>query len=247
MRTLPGFSTNDILLAVTTIAFDIAGLELFLPLVTGGTIVLSTAEDARDPESLMTLIEKKKASVMQATPSTWKMMLACGWKNKEGLKILIGGEAIKEEIKDALTKIGKVYNVYGPTETTIWSASKKLEANEKVLIGKPIANTSIFIIDEQMHLVPVGAMGEICIGGVGLARGYLNRPELTAQKFISDPFDNIPGIEDLQNGRYGQAVCRWQFRMHGKDRRPGKNKGIRMNQAKLKIPWRLSRALRKQW
>jgi non-ribosomal peptide synthetase component F len=111
-----------------------------------------------------------------------------GWQNREQIKILIGGEAVKEEIKDALTTIGDVYNLYGPTETTIWSVCTKLSHSEKVFIGRPMANTSVYVVNELMEIVPVGVTGEICIGGAGLARGYLNRPDLTQQKFITNPF-----------------------------------------------------------
>lgn len=216
MRRFPGFSAADILLAVTTISFDIAGLEMFLPLITGGTIVLAGAGATRNGEALAKLMAEEKVTVMQATPSTWRMMLSAGWKNREGIRMLIGGEAVKEEIKDALTSIGEVYNLYGPTETTIWSLAKKLALTEKVSIGAPIANTLVYIVDEQMQLVPAGESGEICIGGAGLARGYLNRPDITSQKFISNPFSDLPGSRIYRTGDIGRMLPDGNFECLGR-------------------------------
>jgi non-ribosomal peptide synthetase component F len=127
---------------------------------------------------------------MQGTPSTWQLLLDADWRNKENIKMLVGGEALKEELKEELVSSGTTWNVYGPTETTIWSTVKKLEPNSKVSIGTPIANTSVVILDNSGNLSPVGVPGEICIGGDGVARGYLNREELTAEKFIANPFNN---------------------------------------------------------
>lgn len=182
------FTSSSSFLSVTTFSFDICYLEFYLPLITGGKLLIIPRETAIDGFRLASDIKSYHPTHMQATPATWLLLLDNHWENEENLTILIGGEAVKEDIKNKLTGIGNVYNVYGPTETTIWSSLKKLNRNERVSIGKPIANTSIFILSKDLQIAPVGVLGEICIAGVGLARGYLNRPELTAEKFINDPF-----------------------------------------------------------
>ncbi|HEY0055307.1 MAG TPA: amino acid adenylation domain-containing protein, partial [Pedobacter sp.] len=187
------FNAASTFLSVTTYSFDICYLELFVPLITGGRVIILPREVTVDGFSLAKSISHFRPTHMQATPSTWQLLLDTGWENQEDIKILIGGEAIKETIKDSLTAIGEVYNVYGPTETTIWSTIKKLSASEKVAIGKPIWNTQVYIIDSSQNLSPVGVPGEICIAGVGLARGYLNQPELTSLKFVSNPLTDGDG------------------------------------------------------
>lgn len=204
MELLINFNCHSGFLSVTTFSFDICYLEFFLPLINGARLFIIPREIAIDGFRLARAINAYKPSHLQATPATWQILLDAGWENKEDIKILIGGEEVKEEIKNALTKIGDVYNLYGPTETTIWSVSKKLSIHEKVLIGKPIANTSIYILGKQLELVPVGVIGEICIGGAGLSRGYLNRPDLTNQKFIPNPFNNFPGAVIYKSGDLGR-------------------------------------------
>ncbi len=198
------FTSTHAFLSVTTFSFDICYLEFFVPLINGGKLIIVSREVAIDGFRLAESISFYQPTHLQATPATWQLLLDAGWNNREEIKILIGGEAIKEEIKNALTKIGEVYNLYGPTETTIWSVAKKLAPNEKVLIGKPVANTSIYIVGKLMELVPVGVAGEICIGGAGLARGYLNRTDLTDQKFIDNPFSNVAGSRIYKTGDMGR-------------------------------------------
>ena len=195
----PGLSSEDALLAVTTISFDIAVLELFLPITVGARIVLTSREVAADATKLIELLVESDATLMQATPATWRMLLAAGWQGKENLKILCGGEAMPRTLADRLLeRSAAVWNMYGPTETTIWSAVERVEPKDApVLIGRAIANTKLYLIDTNSYqnngaieLVPVGVAGELLIGGVGLARGYLNRPKLTEEKFILDPFSD---------------------------------------------------------
>ena len=173
------------LLAITTFSFDIAYLELFMPLVAGGRVILADSETIRDGAALQDLIREKKPSHMQATPVYWKMLLDQGWRNEEGLTILSGGEAILDSLKDQLLSLSSkpVWNLYGPTETTIWSSVKRLKRKEKVNIGKPIANTDLYVIDQQGKICANGIPGELHIAGAGLARGYLNRPFLTKERF----------------------------------------------------------------
>ena len=163
-------------------------LGTFLPFVTGGSLNIVPKELTIDGHKLADYISKHEPTHLVGTPSTWQLLLEIKWDNKEGLKILIGGETVKEDIKDELTKIGDTFNMYGPTETTVWSTYKKQSLHEKVSIGKPIANTKIYILNSQQDLCPIGVPGEICISGKGLARGYFNRPELTAEKFVKNPF-----------------------------------------------------------
>ena len=199
-----GFTAGSSFLSVTTYSFDISYLELYVPLMHGSKLVIVSRETATDGYLLAAAISENRPTHIQGTPSTWQLLADAGWENRERVKMLIGGEAVKENIKEYLTKIGEVWNVYGPTETTIWSTVKKLAAGEKVTIGKPIANTSIYILTTGKALSPVGVPGEICIGGDGLARGYLNRPELTDEKFIKDPFSKAPDARLYKTGDLGR-------------------------------------------
>jgi amino acid adenylation domain-containing protein len=193
MQYQPGLTASDTLLAVTSISFDIAALELYLPLICGARLILLSREVAMDGEQLSQYLTHTGATVMQATPATWRMLLASGWVGSSQLKILCGGEALACDLaKQLLEKGTAVWNLYGPTETTIWSTVYQV-ANESlskslVSIGRPIANTEIYILDSYLQPVPIGVPGELHIGGVGLARGYLNRPDLTTEKFVSTNF-----------------------------------------------------------
>ncbi len=199
-----GFNGSSTMLSVTTYSFDICYLELYMPLINGGKLIIIPREVAMDGHGLADSIARYHPSHMQGTPATWQILLDGGWKNKEGIKILIGGEAVSEALKESLTKNSNVWNVYGPTETTIWSTIKKLEAGQKIVIGKPIANTSIYILNSRQNLVPVGVAGEICIAGDGLARGYLNRTELTKEKFVDDPFSEEADAKMYKTGDLGK-------------------------------------------
>ncbi|MBU0754709.1 MAG: amino acid adenylation domain-containing protein, partial [Planctomycetes bacterium] len=198
----PGIDLEDRLLALTTLSFDIAGLELFLPLLKGACVALVDRETAYDAVKLLQKMAEVDATIMQATPATWRMLLDAGWSGKSDLKVLCGGEALSRELADTLlARSRSVYNLYGPTETTVWSALWKVEPGPgTVLIGRPIANTEIFLLDEHLEPVPVGVPGELCIGGHGLAVGYLHRPELTAEKFIPHPFSRETGARIYKTG-----------------------------------------------
>lgn len=209
MRQQPGLTSQDVLLAVTTISFDIAALELYLPMTVGARIVLASREVASDAAQLLEILTTSGVTVMQATPATWRLLLATGWQGNKQLKILCGGEALTRELVNQLLEKGaSVWNMYGPTETTIWSIIYKVEhGNSLVPIGRPIANTQIYLLDQHLRrkedplkLVPIGESGEVYIGGVGLARGYLNRTELTDEKFIRNPFSNELGARLYKTG-----------------------------------------------
>jgi surfactin family lipopeptide synthetase A len=190
MAKRPGLAATDRLLAVTTLSFDIAGLEIYLPLIQGASVEIVSRELASDGNQLLAKLKASGATVMQATPATWRMLLDAGWTGDPRLRILIGGEAVSRKLADQLLdRSASVWNVYGPTETTIWSTLCQLQADTAVTIGRPIGNTQIFILDKMREPVPVGVAGELHIGGDGLALGYLKRPELTAEKFIAHPFN----------------------------------------------------------
>lgn len=188
----PGLSAEDTLLAITTLSFDIAALELFLPLMVGARVVVASRDVVVDGTALMETLARTRATVMQATPVTWRSLLAAGWQGNRHLKILCGGEALPQELaQQLLPKAASLWNLYGPTETTIWSSIYQIEPDEEAIsIGRPIANTQIYLLDQHLQPVPVGVPGELYIGGDGLARGYLNRPELTTERFIPHPFSD---------------------------------------------------------
>ena len=202
MRCKPGLAQGDTLLAVTTLSFDIAALELFLPLSVGARLVLASRETSTDPSRLAHTLDASGATVMQATPATWRMLLESGWGGSSQLRILCGGEALPRNLADQLLqRSAEVWNLYGPTETTIWSTVKRVRAGEgPVPIGQPIANTQVYILDSSFQPVPIGEPGQFYIGGDGLSWGYLNRPGLTAEKFIPDPFSGRPGARLYETG-----------------------------------------------
>jgi amino acid adenylation domain-containing protein len=197
MARRPGLGPGDVLLAVTTIAFDISVLELFLPLSRGARIELVDRETAADGLRLQERIAACGATVMQATPATWRVLLEAGWEGSPGLKALCGGEALPPDLaRELLARTRELWNVYGPTETTVWSAVHPVSPADAggarpVPLGGAIANTQIHLLGRFEHgfePAPPGAPGELCIGGEGLARGYLGRPDLTAERFVPDPF-----------------------------------------------------------
>ncbi|HSE97218.1 MAG TPA: amino acid adenylation domain-containing protein, partial [Blastocatellia bacterium] len=202
MQREPGLTESDILLSVTTISFDIAALEIFLPLISGATVVIVSREAASDGARLSEEIARSHATVLQATPATWRLLLAAGWRGDRQLRMLCGGEALPRDLAALLPERGAcLWNMYGPTETTIWSSVYRVRPeDERILIGRPIANTQIYLLDDELRPVPVGVQGELYIGGDGLARGYLHRPELTAEKFIPNPFDGAASNRIYRTG-----------------------------------------------
>lgn len=189
MREAPGFTEKDVLLGVTTVSFDIAGLELLLPLYVGATVCLSLQPG--DPVSLLRDLDRYRPTLMQATPATWKLLLAAGWQGDPRLKILCGGEALEPGLAESLlVRCDELWNMYGPTETTIWSAAFPVRhlGADSIPVGRPIRNTTFYVLDGSRQPVPQGVVGELWIGGEGLARGYLHRPDLTAERFVPCPW-----------------------------------------------------------
>lgn len=189
MAEKPGLTVQDRLLAVTTLSFDIAVLELYLPLLVGATTVIANKEAVTDGTALSELISRHNVTVMQATPSTWRLLNLSGWQGSDQFKVLCGGEAFPRDLAaDLLERAAEVWNMYGPTETTVWSTCYRISsADVPVLIGRPIANTQCYVLDEAMQQVPIGVPGELYIGGDGVTAGYLNREDLTSERFVADP------------------------------------------------------------
>jgi amino acid adenylation domain-containing protein len=187
MQREPGLAAGDVLLAVTTLSFDIAGLELWLPLSVGARIVLATRADALDGERLAALIEEHAVTLLQATPATWRILLDTSWSGRPQLKALVGGEALPPDLASSLVdRVGELWNMYGPTETTIWSTlTRVVDPSKAITIGRPIANTQCYVLTPDHAVCPIGVAGELCIGGEGVTRGYRNRPDLTADRFVN--------------------------------------------------------------
>ena len=206
MQAVPGLREDDRLLAVTTLSFDIAVLELFAPLLAGGTVVIATQAECIDGTALRRRLEQEGITVMQATPATWRLMLEAGWDGSPGFRALCGGEALPPDLAEALfARCDEVWNLYGPTETTVWSTCWRVAAREQgIAIGRPIDNTSVWIIDDHRQPCPIGVPGEIAIGGRGVALGYLGRHELTSERFIADPFSAAPGARLYRTGDRGR-------------------------------------------
>ncbi|MGC3981070.1 MAG: amino acid adenylation domain-containing protein [Steroidobacteraceae bacterium] len=212
MQHTPGITADDRLLSVTTVAFDIFGLELYLPLAAGAALYVVSTEVTTDGDRLQALMRDWQTSFMQATPATWKMLLETGWRGDSRLKVLCGGEAFPRELAQRLQQCaGSVWNMYGPTETTIWSTVQRVVSSDEPLvpIGDPIDETSIYILDQHRQLVPQGVAGEIWIGGLGVANGYFHRAELTAEKFCVDPFMAADKPQHARMYRTGDAG-RWR-------------------------------------
>ena len=206
MAKAPGLLPDDRLLAVTTLSFDIAVLELLLPLTIGARIVLANRDETVNGRALARLIDTHQINVMQATPSTWRMLIDAGWNPTASFKALVGGEALSPDLASALcARASEVWNMYGPTETTVWSTCWKVDPHAAAIsIGHPIANTRVYVLDEHRQPSPIGAPGEIYIAGDGVALGYLDRPELTSERFVTDPFDIAIGARMYRTGDRGR-------------------------------------------
>lgn len=222
------FKSTSSILSVTTISFDISYLELFAPLISGGKLILVSKEVTMDGFKLVDSISNFCPTHMQGTPATWQLLLDAGWKNREGLEMLVGGESVKESLKNQLTQMGIVYNLYGPTETTIWSTIKILKLESKVSIGKPIANTTVYIVNDLLQLCPLNVIGEICIAKQGLARGYLHLPELTEEKFIPNPFVSNNEEKMYRTGDLGRWLANGDIEYLGRKDDQVKIRGYRI-------------------
>jgi amino acid adenylation domain-containing protein len=238
MRSQLRYDASDTLLAITTITFDIAALELFLPLTAGASVVLASSEQRRDPVWIAQRLRLGDINVIQATPTTWRLILAHDPQALVGKKLLVGGEALLPDLATALSAVGaSVHNLYGPTETTVWSSVQSVERRNDetagyVGIGRPIANTQMLVLDAALRPVKENAVGELYIGGLGLARGYLNRPDLTAQSFIANPF-GPPGSRLYKTGDLARQNANGSFAFVGRTDRQIKIRGFRIEPGEI--------------
>jgi amino acid adenylation domain-containing protein len=228
----PGITADDTLLAVTTISFDIAALELYLPLSRGARVVIAESEETTDGFVLLLHLEQCGATLMQATPATWRLLLEAGFKASAGFKMLCGGEALPRELADRLlTGAGTLWNMYGPTETTIWSSCCRVSpGTSPITVGKPIANTQFYVLDRNDQPVPHGVSGQLHIAGDGLARGYHGRSELTSERFVKNPFG--PG-RMYRTGDLAKWLPDGQLQVHGRIDHQVKLRGFRIETGEI--------------
>jgi amino acid adenylation domain-containing protein len=226
MSASPGINEKDTLLAVVTLSFDIAGFEIFVPISNGATIVVAEDQDITDGRTLINMIEQYNITIIQATPTFWGVLLSNGWNGKKDLKALCGGEALPSNlVKKLYPRVEELWNMYGPTETTIWSTCFEItDPDAPIYIGKPIDNTGIYILDKNNKCLPIGIIGEVAIGGLGVSKGYNNRPDLTAEKFIR--FDNDQII--YKTGDQGRYLKDGNIELFGRNDNQVKIRGFRI-------------------
>ncbi|MBM7114473.1 amino acid adenylation domain-containing protein [Archangium primigenium] len=230
MAEAPGLTADDVLVAITTLSFDIAALELYLPWCVGARVVLATREEAQDAWRLAERLESMGATVMQATPTTWRMLLDAGWSNPRRLTQLCGGEPMPGDLARRLTATGgALWNLYGPTETTVWSSVERVApGGGRLTVGRAILNTSLHVLDRRLEPVPEGVPGEVYIGGEGVARGYVGRPDLTAERFVPDPFSDRPGARLYATGDVGRLGADGRLELLGREDSQVKIRGHRI-------------------
>lgn len=228
-------SANDTLLAVTTTSFDIAVLELLLPLTLGGRVVIADERTVRDGTRLAARLAKGDITIMQATPATWQMIIDAGWSGYPTFKALVGGERLQRPLaNEILARVGELRNLYGPTETTVWSTCARIFAEPlTVSIGRPIANTTCYVVDEKLNAVPAGMAGELLIGGDGVARGYRNDPERTAARFIANPFDASGRSRCFRTGDFVRVTQEGTLEYLGRRDQQVKIRGFRVELAEI--------------
>ena len=240
MRQSLGIGSDDTLLAVTTLSFDIAILELLLPLTIGARVMIANSKVVADGALLADALTDSHATFMQATPASWRSLLEAGWQGKDDLNILCGGEALTNDLAEHLQKRGaQLWNLYGPTETTIWSTIYQVTAKDNsgvsntVLIGRPIANTQIYILDANLQPVPIGVIGDMYIGGDGVSRGYLNHPELTSERFLPNPFNLTSVI--YKTGDIARFLADGNIEFFGRSDQQVKVRGFRIETAEVEV------------
>jgi len=233
----PGMLPEDRLLAITTISFDIAAVELYLPLITGAELMICDKETTRDGRLLIDVLEEKKITVMQATPATWRMMIDSGWSKKYPLKIFCGGEPMTKDLADnLLDRAATLWNMYGPTETTIYSIIQQInKEDQQITIGRPVQNTQVYILNEEREVAARGEVGELFIGGDGVAAGYLNQPLLTEERFISNPFSKDPSAKIYQTGDLGKFTDNGEIQYFGRIDQQVKIRGQRVELGEIEI------------
>jgi amino acid adenylation domain-containing protein len=226
----PGVVAGDRTLAVAPISFDIATMDMFLPICSGGTLILASREDAVDPYRLARLLKEHDITFMQATPATWRMLVASGWIGKKNIKMITGGEAIARELANDLIRLGgELWNCYGPTETAIYSGVIRVKEGSGIVpVGGPIANTTFYVMDRAGYPLPPGVPGELYIGGVGVSPGYVARPELTAERFVPEIFGVEAGRSVFCTGDLVRIVNGNEFEFFGRLDHQVKLRGFRI-------------------
>jgi len=226
----PGFTSFDRLLAVAPISFDIATMEMFLPLVAGGTLVVGDRFIAADPLRLAATIKRLEITFQQASPVTWRLLASSGWEGKPDLRVITGGEALPRDLANQLLcLVAELWNGYGPTETTIWSGALRIQPEEGVVpIGPPIANTTFYVLDDTGRLLPPGVPGELYIGGIGVGGGYVERPELTMQRYLPDPRAAAPASHMFRTGDLVRLINGREFEFFGRLDQQVKLRGYRI-------------------
>lgn len=235
----PGLDADDRFLAITTTTFDISGLELFGPLWVGATAVIVDRQTSMDPRLLLQVLAQGRCTLLQATPATWRMLVDAGWNGTPGLRMLCGGEPLSRDLADRLLQRGaELWNVYGPTETTVWSTTDRVEPGRaRITIGRPIDRTRVRVLDPSLRLVPPGVVGELHIGGDGVARGYRGRPDLTADRFLADPF-GPPGSRIYRTGDLGRLLEDGRLECLGRTDHQVKVRGFRIELGEIEAALR---------
>jgi len=233
----PGLSPEDRFLSVSPAIFDVSAIDFYLPLLTGAQIVMVDRESTRDGFRLREALQAARATVMFATPTTWRMLLSAGWEGDGTLKMLCGGEAMDRPLAEALlARGGELWNMYGPTETTIISTIHNVEHGQgPVPIGCPVANTRIYIVNDRLELVPQGVPGEILIAGAGIARGYHRRPEQSAALFLPDPFSGQPQARLYRSGDLGRHRTDGEIEFLGRLDQQVKVRGYRIEPGEIEF------------
>ncbi len=236
----PGCTARDRMLGVAPISFDIATMDMFLPLSSGGTLVVADRFTAADPNRLSEMLQRYEITVLQATPVTWRLLASSGWQGKHDLKIISGGEALPRDLATQLLRLGgELWNCYGPTETTIYSGVLRIQSEAgAVTIGPPIANTTFYVLDETGRLLPPGVPGELHIGGVGVGNGYVDRPEITQERFLPDPYSQVAGARMFKSGDLVRLVNKQEFEFLGRLDQQIKLRGYRIELGEIEAALR---------
>ncbi|MEP6948356.1 MAG: amino acid adenylation domain-containing protein [Ginsengibacter sp.] len=219
MQKYPGMNAEAVIVALAAVSFDPSTLELFLPLIVGGKIVIASEEMTTNPLILAETIQRHDVNILQATPATWQLLLDTGWAGKPGMKALCGGDVMTRKMADQLLAlVGSLWNVYGPTETTVWSSVSQIEKDDRpITIGQPIGNMQFYILDQYLQTPPVGVIGELHITGEGVSRGYLNNPQLTGEKFIANPFSSKSGVRLYKTGDLARYLPNYEIELLGRN------------------------------
>jgi amino acid adenylation domain-containing protein len=220
---------SDVVLATTTISFDISTFEIFAPLIAGGRLVVAPRSVAIDGKLLAKAIGENGVTVLQATPAGWRVLLEAGWEGQAGLKMLTAGEPLTWILAQRLLERGAdLWNLYGPTETTVYATGSQIRKDTKITVGRPLANCTAYVLDEHHQQVPVGSIGELFIGGICVGAGYLNRPELTSEKFLADPFSSEPGARFYRTGDLARVLQNGEIDLLGRADNQIKLRGYRI-------------------